>query len=128
MKQIFFLFVICGLSFSFAHGEGSPKKTLPLDEEEKLRAITKVGEAANDMLVWLDKISNKKYQECITSTGDLRLCGCLREKLPVAVEFVGYVAIVTHTKEELEYSKMGDNDKKIVDLTRKVRDECVQVH
>src|SRR5262245_28852693 len=52
-------------------------------------------------------------------------CECLGQKLPVAINFVDYVGIITRTKEELKYSTLSAEDKGVVDITRKARDQCV---
>ena len=51
-------------------------------------------------------------------------CECLRQKLPWPLNFVGYVTIVTQTKKELKYNTLSAEDKVIVDVARKARDQC----
>ena len=53
------------------------------------------------------------------------LCECLGRNLPVVVNFVGYVTIVTQTRNELKYDTLSAEDKGLVDNTRKARDQCL---
>jgi hypothetical protein len=40
--------------------------------------------------------------------------------------FVGYVSIVTRTKDDLGYDKLSPRDKQTIDITRNARDACLR--
>ncbi len=70
-------------------------------------------------------MSKEKKRQCLAAVANEAFCECLAQNLPVTVNFVNYVAIVTQTKEHLEYDKLSAEDKRAVDTTRSARDRCV---
>jgi hypothetical protein len=103
----------------------SPFSAQTLHEQERLKAIDQFESAAKAALQAADDVSKATKRQCLTVVADEALCSCLAEKLPLKVNFIQYVSIITLTKEELQYEKLSPDDKKIVDLTRGTRDRCV---
>jgi hypothetical protein len=71
-------------------------------------------------------METEKRLQCLTAVANEPFCECLRRNLPVVINFLGYVHIVTQTKEELKYNTLSAEDKKIVDSTRNARDQCIK--
>lgn len=97
-----------------------------LQEQERQRALDDFDNASKAALQAVDNLGKAKKRACLTAVANEALCSCLSEKLPLKISFSDYVAIVTVTKEELGYEKLSPDDKKIVDLTRGTRDQCIK--
>lgn len=103
----------------------SPALCQTLQEQERLKAIDQFESAAKAALGAADDLVKATKRQCLTAVNNEALCSCLSSKLPMTVNFVQYVSIITMTKEELQYDKLSPDDKKIVDLTRGTRDQCI---
>lgn len=66
----------------------------------------------------------QKRIQCLKAIGDLEFCGCIASKIPVAVNFIEYVAIVSRTKVDVGYESLPTGDKDIYDTIRNVREAC----
>ena len=69
--------------------------------------------------------TTQRYYGCLKAFGHKEFCTCLRDKSPWILSFNDYIKIVTSTKEELNYEQLKEDDKKLVELTLKVREQCV---
>ena len=96
-----------------------------LEDQERLNQFDKAIGAIDDLRALTDKMATKKKLQCITAIASQNVCDCLSNNLPVVIDFVQYVAIVTQTKEDLEYDKQSKEDKQIIDNTRAARDKCL---
>ena len=103
----------------------SPAVCQTLQEQERLKAMDDFDAAAKAALQAVDNLGKATKRQCLTAVANEALCTCLAEKLPMKINFVQYVSIITLTKEELGYDKLSPDDKKIVDLTRGTRDQCI---
>jgi hypothetical protein len=103
----------------------SPALSQTLQEQERQRALDDFDNAAKAALQAADNLGKAKKRACLTAVANEALCSCLSDKLPLKISFSDYVSIVTVTKEELGYDKLSPDDKKIVDLTRGTRDQCI---
>ena len=103
----------------------SPALCQTLQVQERQKARDQFDSAAKAALQALDDMGKATKRQCITAVANETLCTCLTEKLPIKINFVQYVSIVTLTKEELGYGKLSPDDKKVVDLTRGARDQCI---
>jgi hypothetical protein len=93
---------------------------------EQQEQMNKVLGAIDQLGSTIDKIAKERRLQCIAAIANEPFCECLGRNLPVAINFVNYVALVTQTKEELKYNTLSAEDKQIVDNTRAARDECVK--
>jgi hypothetical protein len=93
---------------------------------EQQEQMNKVLGAIDQLGATIDKIAKERRLQCIAAIANEPFCECLGRNLPVAINFVNYVALVTQTKEELKYNTLSAEDKQIVDNTRAARDECVK--
>jgi len=98
-----------------------------LEDQERLNLFDKAIGALDDLKAITNKMSNAKRTQCLTAIANQKFCDCLTTNLPVVIDFVQYVGLVTQTKEELEYDKQSKEDKAIIDNTRKARDMCMLV-
>jgi hypothetical protein len=97
-----------------------------LEQQEQLNQIEKAVTAIDDLAALTDKMGKEKRHQCMTAVANEPFCECLGEKLPVVINFLGYVHIVTQTKEELKYNTLSAEDKRVVDNTRNARDQCLK--
>lgn len=114
-----------GLLVAMAIVTASPTLAQKLDEQERLNQFDKAIGALNELEALTNKMTNAKKVQCITAIASQNVCSCLSSNLPVAIDFVQYVAVVTRTKEELAYDKQSTEDKKLIDNVRAARDKCV---
>ena len=106
--------------------ETTQKKGQPTVEEiQKLDQIEKAKEALDKFQQFADSIIREKHSDCIKAYGNQLFCQCLRDNLPVPVSLMLYTKIVTTPKDELGYAELDAENKKIVDVTLTVRENCV---
>ena len=103
----------------------SPALCQTLEEQERQKAMDNFDRAAKSALQAADNLTKATKRQCLIAVSNEPLCSCLSEKLPMMVNFVQYVSLVTMTKEELDYAKLSLADKKVVDLVRAARDQCI---
>ena len=63
----------------------------------------------------LDAIKYRKKLQCVISTANAPICGCLAQNLPVDTYIRGYVSIVNGDKAGQDYRQLSAADKAIVD-------------
>ena len=102
------------------------KETLTLEEIERGKRFEDATRAADELLAKMKVVTETKRQNCIAAFGHKVFCDCLANETPVGISFEGYIKVVTTEKEDLRYSQLPDEDKKIVDKTRLVRNKCVK--
>jgi hypothetical protein len=101
------------------------KKPLPIEDVNKIEALDNSVEMTEDLGRFAEKISRKKYSDCIKTFGHPDFCRCLREESPVGIDFGGYVHVLNTSKEELGYVQADKETKDLIDNTLKARDTCV---
>jgi hypothetical protein len=104
----------------------SPAYSQTLEQQEKLNQLEKALGTIDELEKSIERFSRQRLAQCITAVASKPFCDCLGQHLPVVVNFVGYVTIVTQTKEELKYDRLSAEDKRVVDNTRLARDRCVK--
>jgi hypothetical protein len=67
----------------------------------------------------------KKREQCIRAFGHERFCDCVVSNIPASIFFLEYVALSMGTDNEIEYSKMSEEQKRGVDRVRAAREKCV---
>jgi len=122
MKIIKILLIV---SFIFPLVSYADAKKMPVDKVDKKQKQESIDEKSEKLQKLADTLLKEKYLKCMTSFGDDIFCQCLCKNLPVLSSFENYIAIVTATKEELNYKKFNDVEKKAIDLTYKARSICV---
>jgi len=70
------------------------------------------------------RMSAEKEQQCVTATGEKKLCTCLAEALPADVGFERYVHVAVSTSEELRYDSLTPEERKSIDAIRAAREKC----
>ena len=63
----------------------------------------------------VDAIKHRKKLQCVISTANTAICGCLAQQLPVDTYVRGYVSIVNGDKDGQDYRQLSAADKAIVD-------------
>jgi hypothetical protein len=63
----------------------------------------------------VDAIKHRKKLQCVISTANAPVCGCLAQKWPVDTYVRGYVSIVNGDKDAQDYRQLSAADKAIVD-------------
>lgn len=122
MKIIKILLIV---SFIFPLVSFADAKKMPVDKVDERQKQQNIDEKSEKLQKLADALLKEKYLKCMTSFGDDSFCQCLCKNLPVLSSFENYIAIVTATKEELNYKKYNDVEKKAIDLTYKARGICV---
>jgi hypothetical protein len=95
-----------------------------LDQQEQQRALEKGLSQLDEATLLFERASKERMRHCIAASANQRYCDCVLSKIPAIVSYLGYVQIVTQTKEELGYAQLSSDDKKVIDATRRGRDTC----
>jgi hypothetical protein len=115
-KAVRLIFALVAIAFA------TPTYSETLEQQENLNQMEKADEVINQ---FENKVLRERKSQCMAAVASEAFCECLRQKLPWPLNFVGYVTIVTQTKEELKYNILSADDKKVVDVARKARDQCL---
>ena len=73
-----------------------------------------------------DSQTRRRQADCMKVFGHSTYCECITHRVPAVLEFADIVNLLVMTNEQLDYERLPDNGKKIVDDTRRARDMCVQ--
>ena len=126
MKSSAVAIVLCCLLFeSPARAQDETPPPMPLEQQEQLEARTNFSELLGGLARNLVNDFTLKKHQCMKAFGNVAFCECIAENSPTGVTFVGYVQIVSATKDDLKYDDLTPDDKKLVDATRASRDKCV---
>jgi hypothetical protein len=103
----------------------APPKQMPVETIQKIDNIDKALDSVKDMELHVDRLSRQKYSDCMKAFGNHLFCTCLKDKSPVGVDFLGYVKVVTTSKEDLGYGQADTETKSLIDNTLAAREVCV---
>jgi hypothetical protein len=95
------------------------------DMQEKIRLLEQQIQELKALKAQQD-VGRQKADQCLKAVGRDKFCSCIGENLPAAVSFEQYVHTMVTSKEELGYSTMPPEQKKMVDATQEVREKCVE--
>ena len=73
-----------------------------------------------------DSQTRRRQADCMKVLGHTSYCDCLTHRVPTVLEFADIVNLLVMTNEQLNYERLPDHGKKIVDDTRRARDLCVE--
>jgi len=71
-------------------------------------------------------VVKQKAEQCLKAVGRDKFCHCIGENLPGTVSFEQYIHTMVTSKEELGYSAMPPEQRKLVDATLETREKCVE--
>ena len=71
-------------------------------------------------------VGKQKAEQCLKAVGRDKFCNCIGENLPAAISFEQYIHTMVTSKEELGYSAMPPEQRKMVDATLETREKCVE--
>jgi hypothetical protein len=99
--------------------------TTDLERRQQIEQINKAMSALDDLKRLAGQIAQQRRFKCMNAFGSAAFCDCLTETLAVGVDFDGYIAATTNTKDDLKYAQLSPDDKKLVDSALKTRQQCV---
>lgn len=101
---------------------------LAAQNDELLDKINRLEQQIQELkaLKELQRVGAAKQEQCLKAVGREKFCSCLGESLPREVSFEQYIHTLVTPKEELGYSGMTADQKKVVDTTIEVREKCVE--
>ena len=99
---------------------------MPLEDREREDTFKKVLSDLEKLQVLADELVATKKNQCMKAFGNMQFCDCIVDKIPMSIDIVQYVSIVSGTKVDFKYNSMSAEDKKVFDKTRQARDACVQ--
>ena len=94
------------------------------DTQEKIRLLEQQIQELKALKAQQD-VGRQKAEQCLKAVGRDKFCKCIGENLPAAVSFEQYIHTTVASKEELGYSAMSPEQKKMVDATLETREKCV---
>lgn len=122
---LFFALAVSLLTPAVYRSLAAEKKPLPRDKIDELESLRGLIERLDDLEKAADRLTREKYIHCVKAFGSHKFCECLSNKLPMIVSFGKYVQIITATRDELGYSKLDQESKRMVDTTLEARESCV---
>ena len=122
MRTIRILLVVLFLLPLVSFAEGNKLPVNKVDEKQKKESAI---DKREQFKKYAESMIKEKYLKCLASFGDTNFCQCLCKNLPVVDTFENYIAIVISTKDGLGYNNRNNDEKKIIDLTFKAREICV---
>ena len=102
-----------------------PQALTQLEARQKIDQIEGAMDKLNNLQILANGMTRKKYSECLMAFENEKFCSCLRDNLPVPVNFSMYIKTVITPKEGLVYSKADNEIKQLIETTLKVREVCV---
>ena len=102
-------------------------KQMPVDKIDEIQKLERLMNKLDQVENLAENISKEKYYKCVKAFGNNEYCKCLAEDLPIRVTFEKYILIITSNRDELGYKDLKDEDKKMVDITYKTRNTCVDL-
>lgn len=99
-----------------------------LEGEQSLQEGVDILNGVRSLKNQLNSMVQKEVFKCQRAFGHKEYCKCLISSLPIGVDFLSFVAIISKTKNELNHKDLGEDDKILIDSIYKERDECVQKH
>ena len=95
------------------------------DMEDKIRLLEQQIQELKTLRAQ-QAVGKQKADQCLKAVGREKFCNCIGENLPTAVSFEQYVHTMVTSKEELGYSAMLPEQKKLIDATLETREKCVE--
>lgn len=71
-------------------------------------------------------VSEVKRDHCMKAVAREKFCSCLSDILPREISFEQYVHTLVTSRENLGYTTMTTEQKKIVDSTVEAREKCIE--
>ena len=124
-RLLFFALLVSLLAPAMHQSLAAEKKPLPRDTIDELESERRLLQSLDDLEKAADRLAREKYIHCLKAFGSHKFCECLSNKLPVIVSFGRYVQIITATRDELGYSKLDQESKRMVDTAVGARESCV---
>jgi hypothetical protein len=90
---------------------------------EQNESFEKIKNSLEQLKVSAEKITTQKYYDCLKVVGNNQFCTCIRDNLPVSVDWDMYNFILTSDKQALR-NNVNENDKNLIELTFKARNMC----
>jgi hypothetical protein len=119
--------IVTALACFLALSGVAAQETAPptLQQQEADESVQRFFSLTDKLRGMVTEMAVSKETQCMKAVGDVILCKCLGDHSPLDVDFVGYVAILSKTKGELNYEALSDVEKRLVDGVRASRDQCV---
>ena len=95
------------------------------DMQDKIRLLEQQIQELKALKAQQD-VGKQKADQCLKAVGRDKFCNCIGVNLPAAVSFEQYVHTMVTSKEELGYSAMPPEQKKMIDATLETREKCVE--
>ena len=106
-----------------SHAFGEPEREPTLEELQRMNASEDATLSINRLEALSERLSTTKRQKCMNAIGQEVFCTCLVNKTPLSSTFEQYIAAVDSSDEELAH--LTPDDKELVALNRRARNECV---
>lgn len=119
--SVFVLFMLLVTSPGFA--EGPREQTL--HQLERREAMDNAINALKELETIDEHRSAMKRHKCIQVFGQETFCDCLIKNTPAVSSFEDYVAAVVPSDQELNFAHLKPQQKKLVMLNRRARNQCV---
>lgn len=105
--------------------EKAKKKALNKEQIDMMEINADFFESMKAFRLKVGSLARKRKNNCLKAFGNEQFCNCLNDNLPMAINFVGYIQLITSTKDEIGYKSLLTEDKEFVDKVIRARDQCV---
>lgn len=100
----------------------------PISHAELIKLESALPQLSETLWDEVEKASRAIRFDCLKDTGNDHFCSCIAESIPVLFSFEDYVAITTHTLDELNFESLDPDYRQAIDATIGARDSCVRKH
>ena len=107
---------------AFQVAAGTPTKA----EIDRAKALAKALGAYEETDLAITSMVEARVDDCLNAFGHTTYCECMDVRLAPGLPFMGYVHIVTKTRNEIGYNKLSDDEKAMVDSAYEAREICVK--
>lgn len=114
------LFSLAALVGASAMAQGS------LSQLQKQAEIEHTIRTIDSAQAALSKMQAQRTMACRMAFGSETFCGCLGDRLPIAIDFYDYISATTKSKADNNYSALKPELRKAYDLALTTRDYCVR--
>jgi len=119
------LILVLPLQASAQNPAPQNRPPLPLDAQERIDQVEAVAGKLATFDAQLTQQTAEKKRGCVRAIGNESFCHCIIDSMPWVMTFPQYVAVLSASKDELNYDGLSAGDKKVIDAARVARDKCV---
>ena len=127
MKQVSVVIIKAGILFLCLASQAlATAPQVDAQERQEQKEIREVVDLAKSVIMGQKDFAGQTLLSCLRAFGHKQFCDCLSRELPKTQSFDSYVFFITTNKSELNYDKLPDDDRELIDSADHARETCVK--